>query len=109
MSQQAIPDAAPPSRTKKILTGAFAVVAVGCVAAASFFSIQSASGGTDVRGNMTLIAPAAAGGGWDTFQRELQQSLQTNDLVSNVQVINVPGLVAPSPSATSHSCPRRTT
>ncbi|KUG59723.1 tripartite tricarboxylate transporter substrate binding protein [Nesterenkonia jeotgali] len=91
MSQQAIPDAAPPSRTKKILTGAFAVVAVGCVAAASFFSIQSASGGTDVRGNMTLIAPAAAGGGWDTFQRELQQSLQTNDLVSNVQVINVPG------------------
>ncbi|PRZ17703.1 tripartite tricarboxylate transporter substrate binding protein [Nesterenkonia sandarakina] len=91
MSQQATPDAATRSRRKKILTGGFAVVAVGCVAAASFFSIQAASGGTDVRNNITLIAPAAAGGGWDTFQRELQQSMQTNDLVNNVQVINVPG------------------
>lgn len=91
MSQQATPDAAPESRRKKFATGGFAVVAVGCVAAASFFSVQAASGGTDVRNNMTLIAPAAAGGGWDTFQRELQQSLQTNDLVNNVQVINVPG------------------
>ncbi|MBO0595502.1 tripartite tricarboxylate transporter substrate binding protein [Nesterenkonia sp. E16_7] len=91
MSQQATPDSASPSRRKRILTGGFAVVAVGCVAAASFFSIQAASGGTDVRNNVTLIAPAAAGGGWDTFQRELQQSMQTNDLVNNVQVINVPG------------------
>lgn len=58
---------------------------------ASFFSIQSASGGTDVRSNLTLIAPAAAGGGWDTFQRELQQAMRTNNLVNNIQVVNIPG------------------
>lgn len=91
MSHPVNADSTSRSTIKKISTIIFAVVAVICIGSASFFSIQSASGGTDVRGNMTLIAPAAAGGGWDTFQRELQQSLQTNDLVSNVQVINVPG------------------
>ncbi|MGJ9372409.1 tripartite tricarboxylate transporter substrate binding protein [Nesterenkonia sp. CF4.4] len=91
MSQQAQSDSAPKSQTKKVLTAVFAVVAVICVGLASFFSVQAASGGTDVRNTMTLIAPAAAGGGWDTFQRELQQSMQNNDLVNNVQVINVPG------------------
>ncbi|MBE1514868.1 tripartite tricarboxylate transporter substrate binding protein [Nesterenkonia halotolerans] len=91
MSHPVNADSTSRSTFRKISTIIFAVVAVICIGSASFFSVQSASGGTDVRSNMTLVAPAAAGGGWDTFQRELQQSLQTNDLVSNVQVINVPG------------------
>ncbi|WMY78867.1 tripartite tricarboxylate transporter substrate-binding protein [Citricoccus sp. I39-566] len=78
-------------RTRRIGTAIFAVLAAAVIGVASFFSIQSASGGTDVRGNLTLIAPAAAGGGWDTFQRELQQAMRTNGLVNNVQVVNVPG------------------
>ncbi|MGP5929199.1 tripartite tricarboxylate transporter substrate binding protein [Corynebacterium glyciniphilum] len=79
------------SRLRTVGTAVFAVVAVVVIGTASFFSIRSASGGTDVRSNLSLIAPAAAGGGWDTFQRELQQTLRTNGIVNNVQVVNVPG------------------
>ncbi|MCY1158954.1 MAG: hypothetical protein MOP51_1978 [Citricoccus sp.] len=84
-------DAPSRGRGRRIATAVFAVIAAIVIGAASFFSIQSASGGTDVRNNLTLIAPAAAGGGWDTFQRELQQAMRTNNLVNNVQVVNVPG------------------
>ncbi|MDO5634261.1 MAG: tripartite tricarboxylate transporter substrate-binding protein [Micrococcus sp.] len=69
----------------------FSVIAAITVIAASVFSIQSASGGNDIRTNMTLIAPAAAGGGWDSFQREMQQAMRVNGLVNNVQVVNIPG------------------
>lgn len=44
-----------------------------------------------MRGNLTLVAPAAAGGGWDAFQREMQQAMRAHSLVGNVQVVNVPG------------------
>lgn len=54
-------------------------------------SFRSASGGSDVRSNLTLVAPAAAGGGWDTFQREMQMAMREHGLVGNVQVVNVPG------------------
>lgn len=86
-----VADAPPRGRGRRITTAVFAVVAIAVIGLASFFSIRSASGGTDVRNNLTLIAPAAAGGGWDTFQRELQQAMRTNNLVNNVQVVNVPG------------------
>jgi putative tricarboxylic transport membrane protein len=41
--------------------------------------------------NLTIMAPAAPGGGWDQTARTLQQVLQENNLVGNAQVINVPG------------------
>ncbi|NUL44753.1 tripartite tricarboxylate transporter substrate binding protein [Cellulosimicrobium funkei] len=91
MSRPQAAESSEPSRTRRIGTAIFAVLAAVVIGIASFFSIQSASGGTDVRSNLTLIAPAAAGGGWDTFQRELQQAMRTNGLVNNVQVVNVPG------------------
>lgn len=69
----------------------YAIFAVAVIGLASFFSVQSASGGSDIRANMTLIAPAGPGGGWDTFQREQQQAMRVNKLVNNVQVVNVPG------------------
>lgn len=69
----------------------YAVFAVLVIGAATFFSVQRASGGSDIRSNMTLVAPAGPGGGWDTFQREMQQAMRTNKLVNNVQVVNVPG------------------
>lgn len=43
------------------------------------------------RASLTVMAPAAAGGGWDLVAREAQQSLRKNKLVSTVQVSNVPG------------------
>lgn len=84
------PQQAHPTRRRALSIG-FGVLAVPVIGAAGYQSIRSASGGTDVRSNLTLIAPAAAGGGWDAFQREMQQAMRTNGLVGNVQVVNIPG------------------
>lgn len=43
------------------------------------------------RASLTMMAPAAAGGGWDLVAREAQQALRKNKIVSTVQVSNVPG------------------
>jgi putative tricarboxylic transport membrane protein len=40
---------------------------------------------------LTIIAPAAPGGGWDQTSRTLQQVLQQSDLATPVTVVNVPG------------------
>lgn len=43
------------------------------------------------RSGLTIIAPASAGGGWDTVARELQATLRENGIVNNPQVVNIPG------------------
>lgn len=78
-------------RKHPIFLAAYGIVAAATIGLATFFSIQSASGGSDIRANLTLIAPAGAGGGWDTFMREQQQAMRANGLVNNTQVINIPG------------------
>jgi putative tricarboxylic transport membrane protein len=40
---------------------------------------------------LTIMAPAAPGGGWDQTARSMQQALQEEGLAANVQVMNVPG------------------
>jgi putative tricarboxylic transport membrane protein len=40
---------------------------------------------------LKIIAPAAAGGGWDTTARSLQQVLTASGTAKSVQVVNVPG------------------
>lgn len=67
------------------------MVAVAAVGAASFGSISSATAGQDIHSSLTIIAPAAAGGGWDTVAREMQQAQRANGLAANVQVVNMPG------------------
>ncbi|HLT67933.1 MAG TPA: tripartite tricarboxylate transporter substrate-binding protein [Microbacterium sp.] len=67
------------------------VVAVASIGIASYGSISSAAAGQDVHASLTIVAPAAAGGGWDTVARELQQAQKANSLVNNVQVVNMPG------------------
>jgi putative tricarboxylic transport membrane protein len=47
--------------------------------------------GNDARARLTLIAPAGAGGGWDSAARELQQSMRAQGIVNNPQVVNIPG------------------
>ncbi len=42
-------------------------------------------------GELTIMAPAAPGGGWDQTARAMQQALQEEKLVENAQVVNVPG------------------
>lgn len=41
--------------------------------------------------DLTIIAPANPGGGWDQTARSMQQALQQEKLVTNAQVVNVPG------------------
>jgi putative tricarboxylic transport membrane protein len=41
--------------------------------------------------SITIMAPAAPGGGWDQTARTLQAVIQENNLLRNVQVVNVPG------------------
>lgn len=77
MSAPQIGDAlAPPPPTPKRTRGARTIigslVAAAAIGIASFGSIASASAGSDVRSSLTIIAPAAAGGGWDTVAREMQ-------------------------------------
>ncbi|MCK6080364.1 tripartite tricarboxylate transporter substrate binding protein [Microbacterium sp. EYE_5] len=72
----------------RVIGGAIAVAAIGTAAVGS---ISSAASGQEVGASMTIIAPAAAGGGWDGVARELQQAQKANGLVNNVQVVNMPG------------------
>ncbi|WP_137772220.1 MULTISPECIES: tripartite tricarboxylate transporter substrate-binding protein [unclassified Microbacterium] len=67
------------------------VVTVAAVTVAAIGSITSAASGQEINASMTIVAPAAAGGGWDGVARELQQAQKANGLVNNVQVVNMPG------------------
>lgn len=93
MTQSATDSGARPPRrgrtlTARIIGGAVAAAAIGI---ASVGSITSAATGQEINASMTIIAPAAAGGGWDGVARELQQAQKANGLVNNVQVVNMPG------------------
>jgi putative tricarboxylic transport membrane protein len=72
----------------RVIGGAVTAAAVGI---AAFGSISSAAGDQEISASMTIVAPAAAGGGWDGVARELQQAQKANGLVNNVQVVNMPG------------------
>jgi putative tricarboxylic transport membrane protein len=77
-------------KKNKILTSAFVLLTASVFLAAS--ANASASGGAaTARSKLTIIAPAAPGGGWDGFARESQQALRVNAVVNTAQVINVPG------------------
>ncbi len=81
-----------PNRTRavvgRVVGGVIAVAAIGTAAVGS---ITSAASGQEISASMTIVAPAAAGGGWDGVARELQQAQKANGLVNNVQVVNMPG------------------
>lgn len=66
------------------------VIAVALFAVAAI-SASTTGGAASPRTKLTLVAPAAPGGGWDAFAREAQQVMRTDGIVSAVQVMNVPG------------------
>ena len=78
-------------RRQLLTRGLGGLVALGAIGTASYGSITSASSGSTLRSALTIIAPAAAGGGWDTIARELQQCQRANGIVNNTQVVNQPG------------------
>lgn len=70
---------------------AFGVVAAASIATATTYSVRAASAKGDLSSNLTIIAPAGAGGGWDGFARETQQAMRVNRITNNAQVVNIPG------------------
>lgn len=70
---------------------AVGVVAVLAAVTAAGIDASNSTSGSDARSKLTLIAPAAAGGGWDLVAREAQQALRSDAIVNNAQVVNVPG------------------
>ncbi len=75
---------------RTVLQGAFGAVVAATTGAALVGAARS-SGRAEARSTLTLIAPAAPGGGWDGFAREAQQVLRSASIVNNAQVVNIPG------------------
>lgn len=75
---------------KPIRTGLFGLL-VAVVTMLALVNAASSGGVSTARNKLTLIAPAAPGGGWDGFAREGQQALRAQGIVNNPQVINIPG------------------
>lgn len=73
-------------------TGTTTAAILGAAAVVLASINASASGsGEDARSQLTLIAPAGAGGGWDGAAREAQQAMRSQGIVNNAQVVNIPG------------------
>lgn len=75
---------------RTLLHGVFGAV-VAVTTGAALGSAAGSSGRAEARSTLTLIAPAAPGGGWDGFAREAQQVLRSASIVNNAQVVNIPG------------------
>ena len=90
---QSVPTESPtgPGARRPVARVVGAAVAAVSIAIAAFGSVTSAAAGGDPTRSVTLVAPAAAGGGWDGVARSMQQAQRANGLVNSVQVVNMPG------------------
>lgn len=79
------------SPLRTIALAIYALIAVIVIGSALWMTARAETGGGDARANLTIIAPAGAGGGWDTFAREGQQAMRAHGIVNQVQVVNIPG------------------
>lgn len=78
-------------RIPKSAAWSIGVIAVAVLTVFAVISARQSVSGADARAKLTIIAPAAPGGGWDLVAREMQQAMRTEGIVKNVQVANVPG------------------
>ncbi|MFT0859517.1 Bug family tripartite tricarboxylate transporter substrate binding protein [Ancylobacter sp. G4_0304] len=58
---------------------------------AAAFALALPLGAAQAQSELKIMAPAGPGGGWDQTARSMQQVLQSEKIVPNVQVMNVPG------------------
>ncbi|KAB0676874.1 Bug family tripartite tricarboxylate transporter substrate binding protein [Aureimonas leprariae] len=65
------------------------LAAIGTVAALS--ALPFAASAQDALPELKIMAPASAGGGWDSAARSLQQAMTASGAVRSVQVTNVTG------------------
>lgn len=68
-----------------------AVVVGLAIIVAGVWDAASGQAGATARSQLTLIAPASAGGGWDGAAREIQQVMRSEGIVNSTQVLNIPG------------------
>jgi putative tricarboxylic transport membrane protein len=61
------------------------------IAAALCLSLAGCGAPSSSRETLTLLAPAAPGGGWDQTARVIQKVLGSTGLAAKAQVVNVPG------------------
>ncbi len=67
-----------------------AVLALAFAFVVSFHAAAPALAQDAVR-DLTIVAPAAPGGGWDQLARAMQQALRSGSLTRSVQVVNAAG------------------
>jgi len=65
-------------------------VAVHCISVITLSISLASDGGAQIK-MLTIIAPAAPGGGWDQTSRAMQQVLHQSGLVGAAKVVNIPG------------------
>ncbi|TDO86061.1 putative tricarboxylic transport membrane protein [Enemella evansiae] len=89
-----------PFRVPRVLTWAVGIIVTMGLVTAALTQAAGSAQNSDLRTRLTVVAPAAAGGGWDLVARETQRALRTPGgdsgtelpaMVNNVQVVNVPG------------------
>ncbi|MEQ3553267.1 tripartite tricarboxylate transporter substrate-binding protein [Pseudonocardia nematodicida] len=76
---------------RRQVIAALGIFVVAALAVTAFADAARSGEGQAARSNLTMIAPAAAGGGWDLVAREAQQAMRTGSVVNTVQVVNIPG------------------
>ncbi|MBN9738174.1 MULTISPECIES: tripartite tricarboxylate transporter substrate-binding protein [unclassified Pseudonocardia] len=76
---------------RRQVIAALGIVLVAALAVTAFADAARSGQGQAARSNLSVIAPAAAGGGWDLAAREAQQAMRTGSIVNTVQVVNIPG------------------
>ena len=70
------------------------IIAAVMAAALVFFGVKDAASTNEsasARNAVNIIAPANAGGGWDSVAREIQQVMREENIVTNPTVLNIPG------------------
>jgi putative tricarboxylic transport membrane protein len=73
------------------ITGAVVGIIAVALFAVAAAGASTAGGSESPRTKLTLVAPAAPGGGWDGFAREAQRIMRTNTIAGSIQVVNIPG------------------
>ena len=76
-------------RTSRI--GRAVRILVGLVGLSLCLGLSGCGGSSPGSETLTLLAPAAPGGGWDQTARVMQQVFRSTELAPRAQVVNVPG------------------
>ncbi|NYE47336.1 putative tricarboxylic transport membrane protein [Spinactinospora alkalitolerans] len=76
---------------QRILRAVGAAAAAVVIGAAVVNAATTGENTSAARSKLTMIVPAAPGGGWDLVARESQNAYREGGIVGNTQVVNVPG------------------